>query len=163
VTVPALTCVSTALFVRDTEYGRLASKSLNRAIQSICGVRHARVDVYSFMRGLDGALLAPTYAASGSPSPANEGSTAAAPKARIEWPKTADQRDYVRRMGERIAESQRTSHGRINAIGIMASDTHDKLLLLQALRQRFTDLPFFTTDADARLFHPAVRNGPAIL
>jgi hypothetical protein len=60
-------------------------------------------------------------------------------------------------LGERVAESQRASHGRIKAIGIMASDTHDKLLLLQALRTRFTNLPFFTTDADARLFHPAVQ------
>jgi len=42
----------------------------------------------------------------------------------------------------------------IRAIGILGSDVYDKLLALQALRPRFPDAIFFTTDLDARLWHP---------
>ena len=41
----------------------------------------------------------------------------------------------------------------VKAIGIVGSDVYDKLLILQALRSRFTDKIFFTTDLDARYLH----------
>jgi hypothetical protein len=42
----------------------------------------------------------------------------------------------------------------IHAIGVLGSDVYDKLLALQALRPRFPGAIFFTTDLDARLWHP---------
>jgi hypothetical protein len=147
----------------DTEYGRRASDALTGAIAQVCDRKspkspygHARVEAYSFLRGLDGVLLGSNTSALG--ARAGNSSSDKLPNAatQIEWPETADQRDYVRRLGERIAEGHPQTKG-IQAIGIVASDTHDKLLLLQALRQKFTALPFFTTDADARLAHPAVQ------
>ncbi len=42
---------------------------------------------------------------------------------------------------------------RFEAFGILGSDYYDKLVVLQALRKRFSHADFFTTDMDARLFH----------
>jgi hypothetical protein len=42
---------------------------------------------------------------------------------------------------------------RFEAFGILGSDYYDKLVVLQALRKKFTHTNFFTTDMDARLFH----------
>lgn len=45
----------------------------------------------------------------------------------------------------------------IGAIGVLANDVHDKLMILQALHEDFADKPFFTTDLDARFLHPKVQ------
>ncbi len=65
--------------------------------------------------------------------------------------------DYMRRVAQQLSdlEDKLSGHGeRIQAIGVVGSDVYDKLLVLQALRRRFPDAQFFTTDLDARLFHP---------
>lgn len=147
----------------DTEYGRRASDALKGAITATCDAAghpsphgYAQVESYSFLRGLDGVLVG-SRSAGVRPHPGGEAAGKSSnPDTQIEWPETADQRDYVRRLGEKIADRHRQTRG-IQAIGIVASDTHDKLLLLQALRPKFPALPFFTTDADARLAHPAVQ------
>ena len=41
----------------------------------------------------------------------------------------------------------------LKAIGVLGSDVYDKLLILQAVRKRFPNAIFFTTDLDARLLH----------
>ena len=51
-----------------------------------------------------------------------------------------------------IAISSSHENG-VKAIGIVGSDVYDKLLILQALRSRFKDKIFFTTDLDARYLH----------
>jgi hypothetical protein len=43
------------------------------------------------------------------------------------------------------------------AIGILGSDVHDKLMILEALSQYFPHKLFFTTDLDAAYNHPAKR------
>ena len=48
----------------------------------------------------------------------------------------------------------RANEGEIKAIGVVGTDFYDKYLVLQALRQRFPDVIFFTTDLDARFLHP---------
>ena len=74
-------------------------------------------------------------------------------------PEHADGRsqyDYLRRLAERSRGSIEASSSRANgvkAIGIVGSDVYDKLLILQALRSRFEDKIFFTTDLDARYLH----------
>jgi hypothetical protein len=70
-------------------------------------------------------------------------------------PVGANQFDYLRRLASQIAalEKRLKSKGSIRAIGIMGSDTYDKLLILQALRNNFPGTLFFTTNLDARLLH----------
>src|SRR5262249_26713634 len=66
------------------------------------------------------------------------------------------QYDYLRRLGDEIARldsDARFAGNGVKAIGIVGSDVYDKLLILQALRSRFKDKIFFTTDLDARYLH----------
>ena len=89
----------------------------------------------------------------------------------------AQQLDYVRRLADRIAydlasPGRHTGDGapqrgpgggggldglgRIVVVGVLGSDVYDKLLIIQALRDRLPAATFFTTDLDARLTHPDV-------
>ena len=61
------------------------------------------------------------------------------------------QLDYVDRLVLNIGASER---GRIRAVAILGADIYDKMILLRSLRPRFPDAVFFTTDLDARLWHP---------
>lgn len=78
----------------------------------------------------------------------------------IERPEGSSQYDYLRRLAIRIREEDATlrkRHGReygIRAIGVLGNDVYDKLLVLQALQTEMPHAIFFTTDLDARLFHP---------
>jgi hypothetical protein len=69
--------------------------------------------------------------------------------------------DYLGRLGDQMEELEKTLHredrGHIEAVGIVGSDVYDTLLILQALRRRFSNALFFTTDLDARLCHPRER------
>ena len=78
-----------------------------------------------------------------------------------ERPEGTSQFDYVRRLASRIrADDQKLrqrygpKEGGIRAVGVLGSDTYDKLLVLQALQPEIPHAVFFTTDLDARLFHP---------
>ncbi|MEA3277813.1 MAG: hypothetical protein U9Q81_21535, partial [Pseudomonadota bacterium] len=62
--------------------------------------------------------------------------------------------DYLRRMTREIEaldwQLRRDDRGSIKAFGILGSDFYDKLLILQALKERFPSQLYFTTDLDAR-------------
>ncbi len=66
--------------------------------------------------------------------------------------------DYLERMGDMIqnknSKLKKYGDGRIKAIGVLGSDEYDKLLVLQALRKRFPEVIFFTTDLDTRFLDP---------
>ncbi len=67
-----------------------------------------------------------------------------------------NQFDYLRRLSNTIAElddDKNFAKNGVKAIGILGSDIYDKLIILQALRTRFKDKLFFTTDLDARYLH----------
>ena len=152
----------------DTFYGRSLPATFemelrkyrpaNEAWPSEWGVKH-----YTYLRGLDGQAAsgdAPTEKASSADKKAE--ATPGRPSG-LERPENSGQLDYVRRMVERIQRdcSAQTNSGpfvrkapRLKAIGIVGSDVYDKLLLLQLLRKQFPEVLFFTTDLDARLFHP---------
>lgn len=103
-----------------------------------------------FFRGLDGVT---TRDAGREEARAGAGKGDA--QARIEWPEARDQLDYLRRLAQQLQRSEaKVGALPIGAIGLMASDVHDKLLLLQALHESFADKVFFTTDMDARFLHP---------
>lgn len=73
----------------------------------------------------------------------------------LETPDGQSQLDYVRRLVAKIkkdADENANHSGRaLKAIGVLGSDVHDTLLILQALRQEFPNVLFFTTNLDARL------------
>jgi hypothetical protein len=141
----------------DTEYGRRASWLLKSAMDNTGRCqdrRHAETLFYSFIGGIDGAPPAVGTTDSDAASTDASATTSSSPPP-IEWPETADQRDYIRRLGANLMTLPIGK--RIVAVGIVASDAHDKLLLLQALRDSMPRTPFFTLDVDARLAHPLVR------
>ena len=148
----------------DTEYGRRARQTLTDVLKNYpiegCPQQAGRPHVvfYSFVRGLDGVAVGsktPTDAKLTPTSSTADTSASTPTTAQIEWPEGSDERDYLRRLGQRL--QMLPDADRAIAVGVFATDTHDKLLLLQALRDRFPGIPFFTTDLDARLVHPLVR------
>jgi hypothetical protein len=103
-----------------------------------------------FFRGLDGVTTRDASREEG-----RGGAAKGEAQARIEWPEARDQLDYLRRLAQQLKRSEAKRDAvPIGAIGLMASDVHDKLLLLQALHESFADKVFFTTDLDARFLHP---------
>lgn len=130
----------------DTLYGR----SLPRAFIDASGAKaKASIHRFSYLRGLDGRIPNTRGARQARPNESRQalsGSQASFGEARI---------DYLERLADRI---QRHDHqlqlnlkGRLRAIGVLGSDVYDKLLILQALKQRFPGMVFFTTDLDSRL------------
>jgi len=112
---------------------------------------------FSYLRGIDGQLPENWHSdASGSVSSANKNRDMDT-KA-LERPVGHGQFDYLRRLATSLEhydeKIKREGKGRIKAIGVLGSDVYDKLLVLQALRDRFPDAVFFTTDLDASLLHP---------
>ncbi|MHC4645312.1 MAG: hypothetical protein ACYTBJ_07410 [Planctomycetota bacterium] len=113
------------------------------------------LQVFAYMRGIDGKLPAQNSldrVQSAEKAPARRQPTfSEAP----EFPTGSSQADYIRRLARNLAEKYQHPgrKDRLKAIGILGSDVYDKLILLQALRQEFSDVIFFTTDLDARLMH----------
>ena len=127
---------------------------------------------FSYLRGLDGKL--PGDAADKQAAPdKTSGKSAEKTDAEIETPFGNHQKDYLRRLGDRIDDLDRDLKRNcrlsesdlersnlpcreqgVEAIGILGSDVYDKLLILKALRLRFPAAIYFTTDLDARLLHP---------
>ena len=70
------------------------------------------------------------------------------------------QLDYVRRLAGLINYENATAKDTDGfvAIGVLGSDVYDKLLILQALRERLPSATFFTTDLDARLTDPVSKS-----
>ena len=122
------------------------------------------VKFFSYLRGLDG--ITPTKVKmkfkndQNSEGPSNEigGTDRQAPDIKKwERPEGQSQLDYVRRLVHRLEESKNPKSS-IKAIGVLGTDVYDKLLILRALKKRFPQAIFFTTDLDARLFHPEEYN-----
>ena len=102
---------------------------------------------YVYMRGLDGEIL--TTETSKHKLIVNERAQ------EVERAVGVNRFDYLRRLAHQISEDFSNTAQTVRAVGVLGSDLYDKLLILQALRSEFPDALFFTTDADARLFHPA--------
>jgi hypothetical protein len=121
---------------------------------------------FNYLRGLDGQTFNNGERAAGTPDKV-EGKRRA-PKDisdLSQWTPDENkaegsaQLDYLFRLGHRIEAMENqlrmiSSEHRIAAIAVLGSDPYDTLLILQALRSRFQGAVFFTTDLDARLWHP---------
>jgi len=64
--------------------------------------------------------------------------------------------DVFRRQADQLVRDTEDlpGDGRLVAAGVLGSDVFDKLLVIQALRDRFPELLIFTTDLDAMFVHP---------
>lgn len=62
------------------------------------------------------------------------------------------QLDYVDRLVEDIERNPNC--GAIKAVGVLGGDIYDKLILLRSIRSKLPHAVFFTTDLDARIWHP---------
>lgn len=115
---------------------------------------------FSYLQGIDGKLSARSPQISTEPKvPADNSKDKERRTPEVNRAEGPSQLDYIPRLADQIARlSQRLqmepARPGIRAIGILGSDVYDKLLALQALRPRFPDAIFFTTDLDARLWHP---------
>ena len=120
---------------------------------------------FSYLRGLDGQV--PAKMRSGTASAPTQGATSSGQqgqqlKSKIKRAASTPRFDYLRRLAYRVERLDRELRkhycGSIKAIGVLGSDVYDKLLILQALRERFPNTLFFTADMDARYMHPAEFN-----
>jgi|CXWL01.1.fsa_nt_gi hypothetical protein len=116
---------------------------------------------YSYLRGLDGEQLdgegrKEMKKKGTKDNTSKNGASGQTDLESLERAEGVSQLDYVRRLAERLEEDAlENTHGRsFKAIGVLGGDVYDKLLILQALRPLFPNTLFFTTDLDARLFHP---------
>lgn len=137
----------------DTAFGR----DLPRAFAGALGERSVEgsdevVYVYHYLRGLDGREGA--VARSGETQSTQDGVTSED----LERPFGPSQFDTMRRLTAQLEGLSKTlsrEGKRICAVGVLGSDVYDKLLVLQALHDKIPGAQFFSTDLDARLFHPS--------
>jgi len=151
---------------RDSLYAKALVSELRFRLTDPKSVQYKpwlRLETHYFYRGLDGATTFEGVADRPASGKEKDGASV------LEWPESRDQLDYLRRLAISLKASESvrgaelplagrelgdgTESGAIGAIGILASDVHDKLLVLQALHDSFSDKVFFTTDLDARLVH----------
>lgn len=150
----------------DTFYSQMLTKSILKEINEFnqflppenANITETHVHGFNYLRGLDGITSQRTSTNQDNKdkeSQTNKLDNKEA-KEQAERPTGTSQLDYLLRLAEQIEhlDKIKTKEGGIKAIGITGSDTYDKLLILQALRNKFPDMLFFTTDLDARLFHP---------
>lgn len=136
----------------------------------------SNLHLFTYMRGVDGAMPRPPSERSDASS--NEGGANPGPQKETsllsaltqlsgtaaEPPNGPGQLDYMRRIAEEVARLNanitrtRFQPYGVKAIGVLGTDVYDKLLVLQALHERFPDLVYFTTDLDNRLLHPKQLN-----
>ena len=155
----------------DTEYGRTLSRYLTEGFSGRCtaisdGTHEASrfnkppVRTFTYLRGLDGVLPDIDNSGNKMPRKDDDGQSkdllAQLKDAPPEHAEGRSQFDYLRRLADEIEQldhQKQFAKNGVKAIGIVGSDVYDKLLILQALRSRFKDKIFFTTDLDARYLH----------
>ena len=110
------------------------------------------VNEYSYMRGLDGKLPEKGVNMANSAEKQTDRKDKDKAAALIEPPAASSQKDYLRRLSSDLVESDKEKG--VAAIGVLGSDVHDKIMILEALRQHFPHKLFFTTDLEAIYLHP---------
>ncbi|UOA07487.1 hypothetical protein [Methylobacter sp. S3L5C] len=144
----------------DTFYGRSMPDTFKNAWKS-SEKDEQPVQAYGYMRGLDGKLPDKDDKTDSSADKKADNKDKSAINAQIELPEGQNQKDYLRRLADNLRDLDQyliktdANKKGIAAIGVLGSDVHDKLMILEALRQYFPHKLFFTTDLDAAYSHPA--------
>jgi len=148
---------------QDSLYARALTQHFIDAVGTQCEKEQtgkSLVTKFTYLRGLDGKL--PDLDESNKKSQDTQDKKekknliAQLDDASPEHAEGRNQFDYLKRLIDRIEELDRgegLGTNRIKAIGIFGNDVYDKLLILQALRDRFKHKIFFTTELDARYLH----------
>jgi len=144
----------------DTDYGRSLPEIFTTVLKEKAVSKNndvkKRVHVISYMRGIDGSL--PGEKEDNKEEKTDTKSKAENEIKKLEMSSGKSQFDYLRRLTEETYKLDHdlrvNNNGSIKAIGVLGSDFYDKYLVIQALRQRFPEAVYFTTDLDARFFHP---------
>jgi hypothetical protein len=137
----------------DTAYGRSMHPVFRKAaLRGRTESDPDHVHHYAYLRGLDGKLPGDSK---NSPTEDKETTPRSGRDSQASLPTSKEaegdpQVDYLRRLVDRM----KSDHTEFKAIGVVGNDVYDKLLLLKALRPRFPEAVFFTTDLDVRLLQP---------
>jgi len=143
----------------DTNYARAFSEEFRTQFKDQCKGRTPAVEQVSYLRGLDGVLPTGTGAPERAAAAPRNGKVPAQDvlleEAALERADGPSQYDYLRRLAARLDDLDRSErkagrHG-VTAIGVLGNDAYDKILVLDALRDRFPKAVFFAADLDARL------------
>jgi hypothetical protein len=124
----------------DSAYGRNFAQLLRDELRDL-----ATIEVYSYLRGLDG-LNEQEKPAGGAP---DSGAKTLPTRASTEKSWGTSQYDYLTRLASKLQSNRNAGKPPIAAIGVLGSDVYDKLLVLQALNQELPGVPYFTTDLDS--------------
>ncbi|MCW5889287.1 MAG: hypothetical protein KIT14_01910 [bacterium] len=162
----------------DTFYGRILPMTYGAELAVLLGKTESRAQFVDgfvvgaqslqpnlhtmvYLRGLDGRTVGDarpeTGAGARGPQPPGSFEELLRWTPAVEKAEGSSQFDHLTRAAERLEALRRDvrrSGGDVRAIGVVGSDFYDVLLLLRALRPRFPDVLFFTTELDARHLHP---------
>lgn len=155
----------------DTAYGRALTSTVREEIQAAwpelkrdgVAAEQPRKDrdpliQYNYLRQLDGV-----WRGSERDTQASQSSGSSKGESAIERPYGTTQKDYLRRLAaelhatdDGIRNSRPTfrSDARVFAALVLASDPHDKLLIIEAVRAETPWITLATTDLDASLINP---------
>ncbi|HEV2840469.1 MAG TPA: hypothetical protein VGW39_04010 [Chthoniobacterales bacterium] len=130
----------------DTKYSRTIASEFADKLKG-----RARLEVYSYLRGLDGRPEELRIPAKAESTTSNDPAKSLLQgRAISENSFGTSQFDYLRRLALSLGEERRKKRDcDIAAVGILGSDIYDKMLVLQAIRPELPAAVFFTTDLDA--------------
>ena len=138
----------------DSLYGRSVAEITRQEIEK--GRNGVKITVKSFfyLRGLDGSLPGKSKGVGEGGKPderaagrnQNDGKIDARA---FDRPFGPSQADYLRRIADKMKKE--SAQYDFRAIGVLGNDVYDKLWVLRALRPKFPNMIFFTTDYDAAL------------
>lgn len=146
----------------DTRYGRalpltFASAASGKSVDCLIGAPSSMpcwLYTFTYLRGLDGRTGEKTSDETEQlgEDPNAKGQPASKLAEPGESPQGQNQADYLRRLADQLAQlddSLQQKGRRLQAIGLLGTDVYDKLLILQAIRDRLPKVLFFTTELDA--------------
>jgi hypothetical protein len=161
--VPKLYPPSEEMVNQFKEKCQTSEEGVNALLQGTASPEKLRIHRYSYLSGLDGESLDEQQKRPKSKNEEKEKENALAGKLKLrdlalyEKPEGTSQLDYVRRLVSRIKSEERAGDSsqdpKVKALGILGRDPYDALLILQAVRDQFPTVLFFTTDLYARYFH----------
>ncbi|MGY6217777.1 hypothetical protein ACW73L_21670 [Methylolobus aquaticus] len=150
----------------DTFYGRALKETFSK---EFFGGKLSDRLFYSYLRGLDGEGRTNGKYSRKASNGNGKGADTFNEKADFFRATTEDQSlgddqiDFLRRIADDIAvhdQELQAKEGRsIWAIGLIGTDVYDKILIMEALRSRFPQALFFTTELDARYSDNGAQGG----
>ncbi|HEV2804242.1 MAG TPA: hypothetical protein VGW57_04835 [Chthoniobacterales bacterium] len=138
----------------DSRYSRAIVSELKQRLPK------TRLDVYSYLRGLDGRSDESRPGKATETSGSTDADSSASKSSSLsETSFGTSQFDYIRRLASRLeGKKSRDKEMRVLAVGILGTDIYDKVLVLQAIRHELPSAIFFTTDLDALYLEPEVQS-----